>query len=418
VATAAGRANARAPTPSSESKSLRDRRLRVSPAFALAFSQDGKPYVAKEVEPYVQYWLDERYRILHSQFAARGGATIDQAIDGYFRVTRAEKTAAEKKRLLKAVEDMRSAQVLLGSGDDVSRYDAKMARDYLVHRPFPRQLAEFIVRSAPVRESSRVLDLAGGPGDLAIQLAGVSKDVTLMELSRGFVNAAKARAKRLGVSLTALHESANRFMFMEDEYDVITVSQALHWLDDVMICRGLTRSLRPGGSFFVIHAAMDLPAGHPLAIVFGDKSILGHKDPQPFGAQAAALMRRLSLLLDALDAPDVQRHDPTQRWRAPGDAPVARITPAGAWLFRQPRPFDLGYARGFLTSQHIQDAGHDPSAVWSELESRCAAATAGQMMGAFDWAILQFRRGGDRYDPAALQGSPVTALPWEPREAA
>ncbi|MDB5881345.1 MAG: hypothetical protein JWP43_1223 [Ramlibacter sp.] len=390
-------------------------RLRVSPAFSLAFSQDGKPYVEKEVEPYVQYWLNERYRILHSLFAARGGATANEAIDLYFRVTRAAKSEAEKKRLAKAIADMRSAQVLLGSGDDVSRYDAKMARDYLMHRPFPRQLTEFLVRTAPVRESSRVLDLAGGPGDLAIQLAQVSKDVTLMELSRGFVNAAKARAKGLGVSLTAMHESANRFMFMDDEYDVVTVSQALHWLDDVMICRGLTRALRPDGSFFVVHASMELPDSHPLAMVFGDRSILGHKDPHPFRTQVGALMRRLTLLLDALDAPDVHRHDPTQRWRTAGGPPVARITPAGVSLFRQSRPFDMGYARGFLTSRHIESAGHDPANVWRELELRCAAATPDQMIGAFDWAVLHFRRGGERYELAALEAAPVTALEWEPR---
>ena len=72
--------------PSRKSKARPGERLRVSPAFALAFSQDGRPYVAKEVEPYVQYWLSERYRILHSLFAVKGGATAADAIDGYFRL--------------------------------------------------------------------------------------------------------------------------------------------------------------------------------------------------------------------------------------------------------------------------------------------------------------------------------------------
>lgn len=398
-----------------KSKSAPAERLRVSPAFALAFSQDGRPYVAKEVEPYVQYWLNDRYRILHSLFAVRGGATMKEAIEGYFRLTRAARSDAEKKRLVRAIEDMRGAGVLLGTHDDVSRYDAKMARDYLMHRPFPRELVEFIVKTAPVRAGSRVLDLAGGPGDLATQLAEFSNAVTLMELSRGFVSAARARAKRLGLKLDAMHESANRFMFMDDEYDVVTVSQALHWLDDVMICRGLTRTLRPDGSFFVIHATMDLPDSHPLAIVFGDRSILGHKDPRPFKAQVASLYTRLTLLLDALDAPDVQRHDPTQRWRQPGAPPVPRIVPAGVSLFRQPRPFDLGYARAFLTSQHIGNAGHDPDEVWREIELRAAAASPEQMMGAFDWAILHFRRGGERYDAAAIADAPVKAIGYAPR---
>ena len=52
--------NARAPLTSA----LEAERLRASPNFVLAFSQDGKPYVAQETEPYLQYWLTQRYRIL------------------------------------------------------------------------------------------------------------------------------------------------------------------------------------------------------------------------------------------------------------------------------------------------------------------------------------------------------------------
>jgi ubiquinone/menaquinone biosynthesis C-methylase UbiE len=384
-------------------------RLRASPSFALAFTLDGRPYVAKETEPYIQYWLTERYRILLSMFSGRSGASAAEAIDGYFRLTRAKRGDAERKRLVKAIEDMRTGGVLIGSRDDTSRYDARMAADYLTHRPFPRELSELIIRSAPIGESSRVLDLAGGPGSLAVALAQASGDVSLMELSRGFVNAARARAKRLGVRLTTLHESCNRLMFLDEHYDVVTVSQALHWLDDVLVCRGICRVLQPGGSFFVIHSSMDLEDRHPLSPVFGNKSILGHKDPRPFAAQVQALARRLSLLFDALDAPEVHRHDPAQRRDT---SRGSRIVPAGAWLFRQQRSFDIGYARAFLTPQHIESAGHDPAAVWKELEARCAGASAQDIRGAFDWAVLQFRRGGA---PAPLQfdAREVAQISWD-----
>ena len=35
-------------------------RLRASPSFVQALTLDGRPYVAKETEPYIQYWLSER----------------------------------------------------------------------------------------------------------------------------------------------------------------------------------------------------------------------------------------------------------------------------------------------------------------------------------------------------------------------
>ena len=30
-------------------------RLRASPSFVLAFTMDGRPYIAKETEPYIQF---------------------------------------------------------------------------------------------------------------------------------------------------------------------------------------------------------------------------------------------------------------------------------------------------------------------------------------------------------------------------
>src|SRR6185437_4604325 len=162
------------------------------------------------------------------------------------------------------IEDMRSAGVLASARDDTSRYDAAMAQDYLKHRPFPPEIAELIVRDGPVTPQSRVLDLAGGPGSLALALAAASPHVSLMDLSRGFVSAAGREASRRGLALTALHESCNRLANHDQTYDVVTISQALHWLDDVLVCRGMGHVLRQGGSFFVILSAMRVAEDHPL----------------------------------------------------------------------------------------------------------------------------------------------------------
>lgn len=391
--------------------SVAARRLRASPSFVLAFSQNGRPYVAKETEPYIQYWLTPRYRTLLSLFSDRRGATGTDAVDAYFRLTGLAPQDAERQRLLKAVADMHDAGVLIGASDDVSRYDARMAQDYLRHRPFPPELAGFIIRQAPIRRDSRVLDLAGGPGSLALALARVSDGVSLMDLSRGFVTAARAQAAQSGVKLAAIHESGNRLMYSDDEYDVVTISQALHWLDDVLVCRGVCRVLRTEGSFFVIQSSMDLDDAHPLADVLGNNSVLGRKDTQPFAGQVRSLMRRLTLLFEALDAPDVQRHDPTQRWNGEGGAAPPRIRPAAVSLFRQRRPFDLGYARAFLTPQHIAATGRDPAVFWSELQSRCAAATPQQLMGRMEWAVLHWRRSSGGELPATDTGE-VVDIGW------
>jgi ubiquinone/menaquinone biosynthesis C-methylase UbiE len=396
--------------PTANSKTVSVERLRASPNFALAHTLDGRPYVAKESEPYIQFWLSERYRIVLSMFSGRHGATLPGAIEAALRLTRPADPAAERKRLLKAVADMRSAGVLVDTRDDTSRYDARIVEAYVAHRPFPRELSDLIIREGAIGPASRVLDLAGGPGDLALALAQASNDVSLMELSRGFLGAARARARQLGLNLTPLHESCNRLVFQNDEYDAITVSQALHWLDDVQVCRGVCRVLRPGGSFFVVHSAIDIEDSHPLAYVFGHDSVLGQKRRQSFADEVEPLLRRLTLLFGALDAPEVDRIDLSQQGVAATGASAARIVQAGVSIAHQRRPIGPGFARAFLTERHIQHTGQPLAAFWSELEARCASAPAALLEGSMHWAVLHFARGAKRAASASVAAQPVMEL--------
>jgi hypothetical protein len=113
-------------------------------------------------------------------------------------------------------------------------------------------------------------------------------------------------------------------------------------------------------------------------------------------------------------APDVQRHDPTQRWTAGDGQALPGIVPAGVSFFRQQRPYDLNYARAFLTPRHIEATGLPPEVFWRDLEARCAAAKPGDFLAHMDWSVLHFRRDGR---PAALPEDfatlPVRPLAWE-----
>ena len=393
-------------------------RLRAAPSFVHAQALDGRPYVAKDSEPYTQFWLNERERVLLAQFAARRGARTDAAYAAYLRVTGKADTAAERQRAAKAVRDLHTAGVLLAPSEDPSRYSVHIAADYTRYRPFPRAIAQHIIGAAPVRPASRVLDLAGGPGDLALALAQVSRHVSLMELSRGFLHTAVARARAQGVTITPLHDSCNRLLHHETAYDVVTVSQALHWLDDVAICRGLCRLLLPGGSFFVVHGAMEVPHTHPLAHLLGYDSILGAHPRRPFGDEVQPLLRRLALLFDAIDAPDVQRVDPTHSQLLADTSPLAgnsprRIAAAGVALYRQPRPLGPGFARGFFTPAHIAITGMTPDAFWRDLEDRCAAVPAAACDGVQHWAVLHFQRGATGSVPASLRDLPVAEIAFD-----
>jgi 2-polyprenyl-3-methyl-5-hydroxy-6-metoxy-1,4-benzoquinol methylase len=380
-------------------------RLRASPNFALALTMDGRAYIAKEVEPYIQYWLSERERLLFALFAKKGGCFVDDAIADCLKLN----TKTTPARLAKIIANMKAADVLIGVRDDTSRYDAHMAETYRAYRPFPKELTAYIVQAALIDGNSQILDLAGGPGSLALELAKTSDHVSMMELSTGFIAAARKAAKANGVPLTAIHDSCNRLVFHDEDYDVVTVSQALHWLDDVMVCKGVRHILRKNGSFFVIQSGFSLPDSHPLSYILGDRTPLGDKPALSFARQAEALLRRLSLLFEALDTADVERIDHVQK-RHVGSAHIEHVA---ATLFSQQRPIGLGFARAFLTPTHITPTGQTPAQFWRELEARCANAKAEDLMATQDWAILQFKRGGTPLTSRAVDQASTISIGWD-----
>jgi SAM-dependent methyltransferase len=360
-----------------------EERLRVSPYFHATSDPSGRPYVAQETEPYTQYWLTDRYRLLLSMFSGRLGATPSEGIDAYLRCAGAAES--ERRRLEAAISKMRSAGILVAPSDDTSRYDASLVDDYLKYRPIPAAVAAHIVREGRIRKGRRVLDLAGGPGELAVTMAEAGGDVTLMEISRGFLRSARARAKAARVGLELVNDSANRLLYREERYDVVTVSRALHWLDDVAVCRGLYRVLEAGGSFFVLEVRTEVSGRHPLSKAMGEEA--------PFRETVKALSRRLDLLFRALDTKNVVRLDFGQQ---DGAQRGGAIEAAGVWEHQDRRPLPLGYARAFFTQQHVaeqvEDGGGDEAAFWEDLRARYAAAKPEDLVGTERWAVLHFRR--------------------------
>lgn len=383
------------------------RKLAASPNFALCHAADGSPFVIGEVEPYPQYWLSERERMILALFGQKGGLRVDQAIAAMLALRPRLDPVRERQRLERAIRDMTTAGVLMDPAGELSRYGEAMAHDYLEHRPFPAAIVAHLTDVCAISTESRVLDLASGPGSLALALAERTPHVTIMELSRGFVATAAAEAERRGLVLDTINESCNRLAWHDGEHDLVTVSQALHWLDDIAVCKGVCRILAQNGSFVVVHAAMNVPDSHPLAWILGNRTPLGDKDQTPFARIAQSLFRRLALLFAALDAPDVERHDPQ---RAPaGRAPIRG---AGITLYNQPRPMDQGFARGFLSDAHIATTGLSPKAVWDRIETECAAASLKQLQGSMDWAVLHFQRGASGFDGEAWSPSPPTVIAY------
>ena len=378
-------------------------KLRASPNFALSFSAEGECYVAGECEPYAQYWLTERERLAFALFGKRGGLAVDRGIETLAALDKG--TVAARQQIAGTLRDMHAAGVLIDPAAELSRYDRAMARDYLDHRAFPRAIAELIAREAGIDRETPVLDLAAGPGNLALELARCSDRVTMMELSRGFVTAARDEAATRGLKLDTINENCNRLVQHDRRYRAITISQALHWLDDIAVAKGVARCLDEHGSFFVVHAALSLPDVHPLSYLLGRNTPLGDKDNQSIGEEAAALFGRLQLLFAALDTSAVARHDPGHVRHG--------MTPIGGHaisLFRQDREIGAGFARAFLSDSHIAALGMEREQFWADIDARCAAATPAELIGTQEFALLHFCRGAVGVDVASAKVLPVTPI--------
>jgi SAM-dependent methyltransferase len=361
-------------------------KLTSSPNFALCVATSGDAYVMREVEPYTQFWLDDTERMLFTLFAGQGGRDEAEAIEALVRLEAPADPDGMRTNAHAAIAEMRSAGVLLAPTDDLSRYDRSVARHYREHRPFPREVAARICADAAIGPQTRILDLASGPGSLALELAGRSDAVSIMELSGAFIAIATEEAARRCVTLTAIHESCNRLAQHDGCYDVITISQAIHWLDEAALVRGLCRTLAEQGRFFVVQGALNLPQTHPLAYILGDRTPLGDKAPGLFSEQMRPLYARLGHLFAGLDP----------RTEQPG-----AIRPAGIQLFRQPRQIDEGFARAFLSDEHIAGLGVSRDHFWRDLSGRCAGVPPERMMGEQEWALIQFARDGGGPDAEA-----------------
>jgi ubiquinone/menaquinone biosynthesis C-methylase UbiE len=101
-----------------------------------------------------------------------------------------------------------------------------------------------------------VLDIGGGPGRYAVELAGRGHTVTLLDVSEQSLRIAETKAQEAGVSLTAcIHASAlDMGMLDSATFDVVLLMGPLYHLlsqgERVRAVREALRVLRPGGTLF------------------------------------------------------------------------------------------------------------------------------------------------------------------------
>jgi ubiquinone/menaquinone biosynthesis C-methylase UbiE len=131
--------------------------------------------------------------------------------------------------------------------------EGRTAHWYARQRGSAPQLREYRHQAAKLTEGlpagAAILEVAPGPGYLAVDMARLGHDVTGLDISRTMVEIATARARQEGVTVAFQHGDVTRMPFEADRFDLIVCQAAFkNFLDPVRALDEMHRVLRPGGT--------------------------------------------------------------------------------------------------------------------------------------------------------------------------
>jgi ubiquinone/menaquinone biosynthesis C-methylase UbiE len=124
--------------------------------------------------------------------------------------------------------------------------------------------------AARLPAGARVLEVAPGPGYLALELARAGFRVTGLDISHSFVRIATANARRAGLAIDFRQGNAAQMPFAERAFDfVVCVAAFKNFTDPVGALDEVHRVLTPGGSASIQDLRKDAPPAAVDAEVTG-----------------------------------------------------------------------------------------------------------------------------------------------------
>ncbi len=134
-----------------------------------------------------------------------------------------------------------------------------------LHRLWKR----YTVEQAAVRRGQRVLDLAGGTGDLALRFlrqVGASGQVVLADINASMLREGRRRLVDAGVAgnLAIAQVDAEQLPFADLSFDCITIAFGLRNVTDKMrALESMWRVLKPGGRLLILEFSQPADALKP-----------------------------------------------------------------------------------------------------------------------------------------------------------
>ncbi|HHH44888.1 MAG TPA: bifunctional demethylmenaquinone methyltransferase/2-methoxy-6-polyprenyl-1,4-benzoquinol methylase UbiE [Gammaproteobacteria bacterium] len=135
-----------------------------------------------------------------------------------------------------------------------------------VHRLWKR----FAIEQSGVRRGQKVLDLAGGTGDLAERLSrlvGPDGEVVIGDINQAMLNVGRARLLDHGICANVQYVQANaeNLPFPDGSFDCVTIAFGLRNVTDkARALKSMYRVLKPGGRLLVLEFSRPVPGVKPL----------------------------------------------------------------------------------------------------------------------------------------------------------
>lgn len=224
------------------------------------------------------------------------------------------------------------------------------AEEFERYRPdYPPELFEHILAAVPANHRERAMDLGAGTGKSTRALLPHFREVIAVEPDQGM--AAKLQEEALGAIVRNV--TAEEFSQPASTVDLVTIGNALHWMDIPCVFDNVHSWLRPGGIF----AVYDRPL--PKTVPAVDEIVLAEmRGPwKPY--------RDLRLKKDK---------DWEEKVRAAPGFQVVESTKFSYVVPMSPRDF-TGFWRSTSYGSASARTLSDPEPYWSALESRFAEAT-------------------------------------------
>ena len=129
-------------------------------------------------------------------------------------------------------------KLFAGTAESYARYRA----------PYPRELLDDLRHRAGVTGEGRLLDLACGPGRVALPLATCFSEVWAVDQEPEMIEVGRAQAEQQGLSnIRWLVGRAEDVEASPGSFELITIGEAFHRLDQRLIAERATAWLAPGG---------------------------------------------------------------------------------------------------------------------------------------------------------------------------